>query len=62
MRWRFICACVCVHACACVRARVCMCCRFMDVSSHIRVECARYGKRLLVYHPHLVEDVACKCC
>lgn len=30
--------------------------RFTDVSPGIRVECVRYSKYFLVYHPHLTED------
>ena len=32
--------------------------RFGDVSPNIRVECVKYSKYFLVYHPNLVEDTA----
>lgn len=32
--------------------------RFADVSAHIRVACIQNAKDLLLYHPHLAEDVA----
>lgn len=32
--------------------------RFADVSPRIRVECIKYSKYFLLYHPHLVEAVA----
>lgn len=32
--------------------------RFNDVSPSVRVECIRYSKYFLVYHPHLAAEVA----
>ena len=31
--------------------------RFNDVSASVRIECIRYSKYFLVYHPHLVTEV-----
>ena len=32
--------------------------RFNDVSPSVRIECIRYSKYFLVYHPHLAGEVA----
>lgn len=39
---------------------LCFLSRFSDVSPNIRIECVKYSKYFLVYHPHLAEDTAGK--
>jgi sister-chromatid-cohesion protein PDS5 len=36
----------------------CFLARFTDISPSVRVECIRYSKYFLVYHPHLATEVA----